>query len=145
MRNIKIVKITLEGETDPREFTIKELTIEQIIELSQTSSLFGGNKEGENEKPAQDPATVMAMQNIPILGHLKDLGFELEKVMKSTCDFSLEDLKPLAPSEVKEVWNGFKEVNQDFLEVLEKLGLTKAFELMVEKVSNSFSAIAAIS
>jgi len=43
-------------------------------------------------------------------------------------DLSATDIEDLAPSELSLVWNAVKEVNADFLALMEKSGITKSIE-----------------
>lgn len=49
-------------------------------------------------------------------------------------DLSKEDIEDLAPSELSTVWNAVKEVNADFLALMEKSGILKSIETMAMKI-----------
>lgn len=138
MRKIKPVKIELdpiEAEAKPitKTFTVKELTCAQIIELTQTNALFGDGTASKNSDNGE------GVTNTGMLAALGEYGEEIRKIMKLTCDFTIEDLKPLAPSEIKQIYTAFKEVNADFLEVLEKLKITHLYKQMIDRATSAFS------
>ena len=86
---------------DDREITVKELTAEQIL----------GMIEGEQDS----------------IGDLKSKALEL---YPDIIDIPLKDLKKMAPSEIKEIYDGFREVNAVFFDVarfVSKSSLTKEF------------------
>ena len=87
-----------------KEITIKELRVKDIRKMIAMS-----------ETPGDD-----------ILG---DVG----KLLPLTVDISPQELEELAPSEIKMLWEGFKEVNADFLAVIERLGIARTFESLIKK------------
>ena len=149
MRKIKPVKIELDpdesGKSLSKTFTVKELTCAQIIELTQTSALFGDGDDSKNSENGEDAAEKALQAPKGLLGELADYGEEIKKIMKATCDFTIEDLKPLAPSEIKEIYAAFKEVNVDFLEVLEKLKITHLYQQVLDRATSAFSKMFATS
>lgn len=86
MRKIKVIKI------DDREFTIKELTVQQVWDLQNSTD---GDEKGEFER--------IAAMCCPEL--TREVGMSL------------------APSELRLLWDMFKEVNADFLELAAFLGI----------------------
>ncbi len=101
--------------------------------------------QGQAKPPKPKPAAApKPTTGILFLDELQEIGLDIDKVMKESCDFPMKDLTPLAPSEVKEIFDGFKEVNQTFFDLLEKLKITDAFQALLEKVTKGFSVIAAI-
>jgi hypothetical protein len=126
-----------------KTYTIKELTVNQILQL------FGGElaKDGtlsikkisakeENKSQLFDDVTeIIAM---------------LKKAIGYCCpDITFEALGDMGPSEVMELWDGFKEVNSDFFVVLKSLGVLEMLEATFQEVKeaalSNFSKIAAIS
>jgi len=147
MRKSGTVNIDLDGG-ETINYTIKELTIKDIIELSQNNQFFKSEEAPttpiEKSQNGQEP--VIQKRQKGFLDELKEYSDEISEVMKKTCDFKLQDLidNNLAPSEIKLLWDKFREVNQDFLDVLEKLKIIKLFSKMLEKHINNFSKILAI-
>jgi hypothetical protein len=67
----------------------------------------------------------------------KDDTMELvEKFLPVVTDIKLSDLDEMAPSELKVLWETFKEVNADFLEVTGRLGITKMLGSLIQKYLN---------
>lgn len=136
MRKVKTVKIQLDnGET--KEFTVKELTCQNIIDLTQNNSLFtDSSKNSENGEELKGG-------EFSLLNELNDFGKEINKVIKMSCEFTTEDLKPLAPSELKEIYNALKEVNSDFLHILEKVGISQMLNQLLARAGKTFSGMLA--
>ena len=129
MQQVTVIKIEIEkGLT--KEYTIKELTVKQILDLSQTNTFLGG---GSKTKPG------LNVPGFSIINHLVSFKPEVERIMDVSCDFKFEDLIKLAPSDIKVLYDGFQEVNQTFLDVLEKLGITKILKSLQESFMNGFS------
>lgn len=150
MRKIKLVKIELDPEKSDAKpitkvFTVKELTCAQIIELTQTSTLFGDGDDSKNSDNGEERAVEALQAPKGLLGELADYGKEVESIMKATCDFTIKDLKPLAPSEINQIYAAFKEVNADFLLVLEKLKITNLYQQVLDRATSAFSKMFATS
>lgn len=129
MRTIKKIEIQIEPEL-MKTFVVKELTLNQLIELAQTNSLFGGEVK-------KDPEAILGSS---FLSQLIAFKPDIEKVMEMTCSFSFQDLLELPPSDIKLIFEGFQEVNQSFLDGLEKLGLLET----MKKLLNSFIKVFSI-
>jgi hypothetical protein len=127
MRKSMVVKI------DGKEFTIKELTLKEIIELLQESKFIGDSQVGEGEQQ-----TEKSMEEAMIL-KLQSLPGDFDKLLEKSCDFKVEDLFTLAPSEIKIITDGFKEVNSDFLAALKHLGVTEAIQAIKDVALIRFS------
>ena len=112
MREVKVIPIEIEKGLK-KEFTISELTIQNILDLSQTNSLLGGV---ETQKPG------VTLPGFYFMNQLLSFRPDVEHIMAVSCDFKYDDLLALAPSDVKVLLDGFLEVNQTFLDVLEKMG-----------------------
>jgi len=120
MRKREVIKI------DAREYTIKELTVEEIIELTQGSVFFSDTLKG-NEK-----------QKLPDSDEIGRVKGDLKRVMEKCCDFTPDDLVKLAPSEINTLYDKFKEVNSDFLSFLKTMGVTEILGNIKELVLNRF-------
>ncbi len=129
MQEIKKIEIQTEPDTI-KVFTVKELTVKQLIELSQTNSLLGG--ESKKKDPGNAPGSSFVHQ-------LLSFRPDLEKVMKMSCSFTFDDLIELPPSDIKIIFEGFQEVNQSFLEGLEKLGLLETLKKLLGHFIKIFS------
>lgn len=155
MRQTKTVKIQLDNGADDKiiekDFTVKELSIKSIIALSQSNSFFSDSandpnddaKKDENGKePGEDSAK--PGPGVTLYEELSGMGEDIGKVMDETCDFKMEDMVDLYPSEIKELYEAFQEVNQTFLDVLRKLKILDMFLKIMERAFNNFSGMLAI-
>jgi hypothetical protein len=129
MRKREVVKI------DDKEFTIKELRIKDILEITQNSSFMKGALKGKSGEQSEEDFTQ----------EIASIMEDFDKTMKYCCDFTTDDLKPLAPSEVKLLYNTFKEVNSDFLSSLKVLGVAEALLNIRDAITSKFSKTLAIS
>lgn len=129
MREIKTIEIYLD-ERSKREFTVKELTVQDILDLFQTNSLIKG---GKREKPG---VNIPGFSFINLLLSFKP---DVEEIMRRSCDFTFEELLTLPPSDIKRLYDGFQEVNQTFFDVSEKLGIREMLIgiLETEKVEST--------
>lgn len=128
-RKREVVKI------DDREFTIKELTLEQIIDISNGSVLFSGMLKGyDNEKQTDG-------ENQPktIVDELKSAVDDIKRIMEFSCDFTTKDLVSLSPSEIRKLWETFKSVNSDFFFTIDKMGLLEILSGIKDVVLNHYS------
>lgn len=166
MRESKTVKIQLDTSVDgkviEKEFTVKELSIRSIIQLSKNNAFFNDSKDIEKE-PKQAPISTSKLIPTPdikkdengekpedsaeeksLYTELTDIGTDINKIMEETCDFKMEDLMELYPSDVKKLYEAFQEVNQTFLDVLRKLKILEMFQSVMERTFNNFSGMLAI-
>lgn len=118
MRKRRVVKI------DDREITVKELTVLEILDIFDEA---GGSAGGE-----QGPADQ--------IGDLKDL---VAKHMSKATDAKLEDFQTMAPSEIKEIVDAFREVNAVFFDTAQRLGLGDLMTQFKSALLKDFSALAA--
>ena len=119
------MKLKQEVEIDEKKYTVTELSVENIINLINDSFFLKKKEEKDIEQTKQD---LTALTENFVLSNILDQleGFsiaksELEKMIDLCCDFSLSDLKPLTPSEIQQIIEAFKQVNNPFLCVLKKL------------------------
>jgi len=139
----KTISIPIEIDSKTTiDFVMHELTTVQIMELAQINPIFGGKKgvkEGEVKVSKKEVSPMIE----GFFGELSSFLGSGEKVMEMSCQFKMDDLIPLAPSDLEKIFAGFQEVNQTFLTILEKLGILGLFkELMIEIISD-FSATSA--
>ena len=145
MQEIKTVKIELEKGTF-KDFIVKELTVKQILELAKSNPFFAGSdKEGQQvKKSANGGETDEKPNKTGLFGELSEYGGGLKEVMEKSCNFKLEDLSELAPSDIEAIYHGFREVNQTFLKILEKVKLLEALDKILDKTIINFSKMLAI-
>lgn len=125
MKQRKVITI------DDREYTVSELSVKQIIEVIESNNLtalFSGLSDVTKENPA-------SVTQLYLMGIQK----EVQAVMGKCCDFTFADLIELAPSEIKEIYLAFKEVNADFFFTLEATGIKAMLQGIKEQALSSFS------
>lgn len=125
MRKRKVVKI------DEKEYTIKELSVQDIIDLTSGNSFLSGALLKESSSAGQDTKG----------GNLNMDGFnsDVAAIMAKCCDFSIADVKKMAPSEIRLLYDAFNEVNADFLAILKTLGIADILVHLKEAVLSGFS------
>ncbi len=135
MRKQETVKI------DKQEFTIKELTVQEIIELTENNSFFVSKSlEGVEEQGKQGSAKAKRKKG----SEQSDLGRirkDVDAVMSKCCDFKFDNLKELAPSEIRILYDVFISVNSDFLEMLKVLGLDNILIAIKDALLSNFSKL----
>jgi len=113
MRKRETIKI------DDKEITIKELTVKQIIEIGEKVANPGEAKAGLSD---------FDMIKDAFKEHLA-LGVE---------GIAFDDLVELAPSELKTIYEKFKEVNGVFFEVAEQVGILDLLQRIKLELQNGF-------
>ena len=119
---------TVELGSDIR-LEVKELTVEQILKFYDDFAKMESGSEEDDSSGAGPLAYVET---------LFKLSIEAEH-------FTFEDLKKLTPSEIKEIYNTFKDVNKVFFEVSQSLGLNNALEGLVAEAKKDFTKIFLVS
>lgn len=98
---------------DDREITIKELRVKDVRQLLEMSDA------------SEDDVMKLLDRFLPVVTDLKS-----------------SDLDEMAPSELKLLWETFKEVNADFLEMTGRLGITKMLGDLIQKhFSETFAGL----
>jgi hypothetical protein len=114
MRNRETIKL------DSKEITIKELTVKQIMML--------GDKIANSSKSAGEGESDFDLIKGAFKDHL-ELGVE---------GIIFEELIELAPSELKLIYEKFKEVNAVFFEVAQQIGLLDLLQRIKLELQNGF-------
>lgn len=128
MRLSKSIKI------DDKEYTVRELTVEEIIKLFSTTEPDDGN---QSQKKKEEKRLVSLVGQV-FGGHSYMTRF-LEIAMPGT---KIEALLKLAPSELAQIWNVLKEVNSHFFEMAQKLELGEQMILALKEILTDFSRLA---
>jgi len=113
MRKLETIKL------DDREITIKELTVKQIIEIGEKMA-----NPGEDKKESSD------------IDILKD-AFK-EHLALGVEGVSFDELIELAPSEIKVLYEKFKEVNKVFFEIAQQVGILNLLQKVKMELQASF-------
>jgi len=90
---------------DDKEFTVKELRVKDIRTILEKA-----------ERAEED-----------------DFFKEAETLIPQITGIKLDDIEEMAPSEIKILWEAFREVNADFLSAIERLGIKEAFISSIQK------------
>ncbi len=115
-------------QIESKRFTISELTVKQIIELSSSAKI--GN-------------TLAVLSENKMANIFASFSEELKIILEKCCDFGLGDLEELAPSEVKQLFDAFKEVNADFLLILREVGILPALVRIKDQMAANFLKVLA--
>lgn len=81
---------------DSQEITVRELTVRDFIQLIES---IGADASRTN------------------------LGEQIATLLPKATDLNLDKAKDMAPSELKEIYDAFREVNEVFFETAQQLGL----------------------
>ena len=73
-----------------------------------------------------------------------DVRNRLDELLPKCTDLSLARLKKMAPSEIKKIWDAFREVNAVFFSALETMGMLDRVLMEVKKavMTNGFPGAA---
>lgn len=85
---------------DKKDIIVKELSVKDIMELFDTEE----NKDKNKDISITD---------------------QLNKILPKIVNVSIEDLKEMYPSDIKQIWDAVKEVNSSFFAVMTSLGVEK--------------------
>jgi hypothetical protein len=112
MKRIKEVRI------DDRIIKVNELTVKQLIELGRRFTDRG---------PDADTSTK---------AFIDEIRGSLSMVVEG---ITFEELESLAPSEITQLYDAFKEVNSAFLTIAEKMGFGNTIRELLRGMRNDFS------
>lgn len=146
MRKKKTVKININEKTK-KDFVVMELTIKEIIDLSQLNPLFEGDISADPKTAGKDENSVSEPEEIKediglidvLGGEIRDFTSSAKKIMEASCEFDMAELFELTPSDVEKVFEGWREVNQTFLQCLEKVGILEALLNIIRAAILDFS------
>lgn len=111
MRKIKRIKI------DDLEITVKELRVKDVFTLLEKVN---------TDKKDFDFSSIKTL---------------LEDAMPLACDIDIEKLRDMAPSEIKEIVDTFKEVNAVFFDGARAAGLGSVIEELKKSMKQDFGKI----
>lgn len=67
---------------------------------------------------------------------------QMPEILKMVTDLPFEELEEFAPSELKIIWEAFREVNSDFLDLVARSGITEVLKNSILKdLTDSFAAL----
>lgn len=102
------MRLTKRVKIDNKEYTVKELTVQEVLEIAGSAT--------------STTRTVGGMQDL------------IKEHLPKATDVTLEDLKMMAPSEIKLLWDAFREVNAVFFGTADSIGVT----MMLSDLKSSF-------
>lgn len=122
MRKQKTIKI------DGKEITIRELKVKEIYRIISGAFEIAGKKEQDGEQS------------------LEAFGEEISNFLTTylplvTKDITHEDALDMAPSELEELYEAFKEVNKTFFTVLQKVGAGNLLQEIKKAIAEDFSKL----
>jgi len=130
MRQRATVKI------DDKEYTVKELTVKEIVELVSNYKFDGSRPEVLKDDPEGELDAQLGEHGFTILGifggvkELVDLGLE---------GASIEDLYKMTPSEIDTIFQKFKEINSHFFDLAQKVNLGETVLRVLNEILTNFS------
>jgi len=95
---------------DDKEITVKELRVKDIVEVFSS---------GDNAADLMSKLTIL--------------------LPRFTDGITPEDLQEMAPSEIKSIYDAFREVNDVFFELALEMGLAGAVEEIKQSIKREFS------
>ena len=126
---------------DNAEYQFKELTVEEIIELTTGSQFFSDKLKGAEDKQTDEKNEGEKKPDLEesLFDFLVPLSGDLKRIVEKSCDFKVEDLKKHTPSEIKQLYEAFEEVNKSFFDTIKVLGITEALTTIKEVILDNFS------
>lgn len=120
MRRVKDVQV------DKTVYTVRELTVKEIINLFQRV-----------EKKSPDSEDTDTTDSI---GYLKS---ELQQMLALGLegDYKVEDFYDMSPSELKQIYEAFKEVNSVFFGIARQVGMGELLEQVIRQIRIAFSEV----
>lgn len=152
MRKRKDIVIDIDEKTK-KTFKVKELTLKEIMALSQLNPLFAADIQAKDKTAEKDTAKAPdgakkseaeeeeGAKSIisQLLGDFTDFSNAAKGVIDKSCEFKIQELYDLPPSDIEKVLAGWKETNQTFLTWLEKVGLLEAVMSIIKGAILDFS------
>ena len=118
------IRKTLTVKANDEEFLIKELTVAEIIGfLDQKQPEAGTPGDQEDGMAAGLMAQVDGILEVTIPG------------------LKANSLTAWAPSEIEKLYDGFREVNQTFFTIAQRLGLSNLMKEVEQAIARAFSVL----
>lgn len=105
---------TFQLEGFEKQITVYELTVKQIIEFMQ--------------KDIKD-TSLFGFKN------------QIEDLIPLASNLTMEEVYGMAPSEIKTIWNNFREINNTFFEMSQQLGLTSLLGDLKQAIIEDFGKV----
>lgn len=121
-------------EIGDKEVTILELTVGNIIDLGQLVTGQAAAPDADKADGAEE-GTPGDADMFSISGIQKLLNEHLELAVQGA---TLDDMKKMAPSQLKVLYTTFREVNTVFFEVAQQVGMGDLLRTLQETVRRDF-------
>lgn len=148
-RKLKNIKFEIEpdeeeGEVTTKDVTVKELKVKQVkrILFSATSTAKDKaaiNAEKEKEQKAEEEKELLTEgeeeveEGPEVIQTIFDMfGKEFKELFDLTVKgIGWDELEELAPSQIEELYEGFKEVNSVFFQVAQSMGIIEGVQTVL--------------
>ena len=125
------VRKTLTVKANDEDFLVKELTVEEIIAFFDQAQ----SPANEGDKPGDQDQDMVA----GLMAQVDDV------LLISIPGLKAEQFLKWAPSEVEKLYQGFREVNQTFFTIAQRLGLSNLMMEVEQAIAKDFSGLFAAS
>lgn len=133
-------KKTLKFENE-KEITILEASVEYIMN-TKNLSIFNIEQQPDQDQESSEQATAATTEGDSISKGLSDIIKIIKPIYEELTEgLSFEDLKGLYPSEHKQIWEAFKEVNAVFFDVVQMLGFNQLLDEILQGIKSDFISI----
>lgn len=114
---------TLEVKIDKSVYTVRELTVKEII------GVF--NKSQDNSQDANATDSISFLQG------------ELDNMLKLAIveDVELEEFLTYTPSDLRQLYDAFHEVNEVFFDIAGRVGMGELLDRIIESIRMQFSEV----
>lgn len=133
---------TKDVEIDKRVYTVRELTVKEIIGVFQR----------HDEKVLKEKEEEESTDGTDTTGSIGFLKSELQEMLNLALEkgkegevYTMNDFIDMAPSDLKIIYDTFREVNEVFFDIARQLGAGKIVEDMIAQIRMSFSGVLASS
>lgn len=143
-RNTKTVNLIIDGENDEEitlNVVVKELTVKQVRRLIGSAiSKKKEDKQNENPEDETDVAEKPEADDNPIGSNILDIfGDEFREIFDiSIKGLEWEQVEDLSPSQLKELYDAFQQVNKLFFEIAQKLGIPDALKELLGSLKEDY-------
>ncbi len=106
------------------KFVVRELTVQDILDFFESSKIANAPS---NSDAAEKGVDLFKDE----IQSLVDIGLK--------GDHKIEDFTSMRPSDIKQIWDAFKEANEVFFEIARQLGMEKILDELKNSITKTFS------
>ena len=125
------MRVRVTAKIDKTDYVVQELTIAEIIDFFENVTNVDPKILGDE---AEDAGKEFMMKELQVL---LDLALE--------GDHKVEDFIPKAPSELKLIYDAFKEANKVFFDIAAQMGMDGVLQGVRDSIQEAFSGVLALS